>query len=53
MISLVGNTNLIDFKKVWEEIFTTRDTHEMKKKAANFLSLGLLPGILARTSIYS
>ena len=50
MISLVGhNQNVesqkpsttIDLKKVWEEIFTTRETHEMKKKAANFLTLGL------------
>ena len=30
-----------DLKKIWEEIFTTRDTYEMKKKAANFLTLGL------------
>ena len=31
----------IDLNILWEEVFTTRDTHEMKKKAVNFLTCGL------------
>ena len=34
-------TKPIDLNKLWEEVFTTRDTHEMKKKAVNFLTFGL------------
>ena len=36
----IENTG-IDPNKLWEEIFTTRDTHEIKKKAVNFLTFGL------------